>query len=344
MMTQLTLGACLRSFITQCPIIFLCLAITAVQLESDSPRNTPHSTGILPFEVLSHLDIWGYLLLIVSLGSGLVALHYTGERGNDYLLLKVALWITCVASMALFVTVELNTKKSPVVPFRDMAKDGIGFICLGQVPLCVSQFSVSPDFVSWLWNYCSRSDCYQIISNATSYLVHVENATTAVASIPLIFYAFGAIAGALGSGHSVQRYAFSSACQGPHWFLGLEADLPHSIKRCKLPSTISCIVSGISFTLILVRWRENISHWELSYTVLVGAGISALMSFQYIALSNRVPDSSASIITSYYLAQQIGTLVGTASSNGLFRVVFRRRLSVHLGESSEAQKVRHWFP
>lgn len=95
---------------------------------------------------------------------------------------------------------------------------------------------------------------------------------------------------------------------------------------------------------MLVRWREKISYWELSYTLPVGIGVSAIMSFQYIALTNRAPESSASIITSYYLAQQIGALVGTYSSSGLFRVIFRGRLSVYLGNSSEAQNVRHWFP
>lgn len=111
-------------------------------------------------------------------------------------------------------------------------------------------------------------------------------------------------------------------------------------KRCNLPSIISCLIVMLGCALILIRWRMAPYHWEMSYTMPIGAGLGALFSLQYLALSIRAGDGnkSASIITTYYLSQQIGATIGTALSTSVFRVVYIRRLLAHLGNSS---KVRH---
>ena len=104
---------------------------------------------------------------------------------------------------------------------------------------------------------------------------------------------------------------------------------------------MACLVAMVSSTLILIRWRFAPYHWELGYTMPIGAGVGALFSLQYLALSIRAGDGnkSASIITTYYLSQQIGATIGTASSTSVFRMVYVRRLLAHLGESPKARHV-----
>lgn len=110
-------------------------------------------------------------------------------------------------------------------------------------------------------------------------------------------------------------------------------------KKCNTLSNVALSVLIFSCSLIAGRWRIGVHNWEVIYILIAAMGISALYSTQFVALSVRLRESSASIVTSYHLCQQIGTVVGTACTTGFSRIAFRNRLIDHLGDSNAAKQV-----
>lgn len=65
-----------------------------------------------------------------------------------------------------------------------------------------------------------------------------------------------------------------------------------------------------------------------------------VLSAQFIALSSSTTDKhAATSITSYYLFQQAGIMIGVALTQSFQNLLFRKKLEARLGASSEATKV-----
>lgn len=91
--------------------------------------------------------------------------------------------------------------------------------------------------------------------------------------------------------------------------------------------------------LILIRWRWKPHRWEIGYILLQGLGTQAIYASQFMAMSVRATGKSASVITTYYLCQQIGAILGSAGFNALFRTLFQNRLMKNLADTSNAREV-----
>ncbi|KAJ5289173.1 transporter [Penicillium angulare] len=162
-----------------------------------------------------------------------------------------------------------------------------------------------------LTNICQ----FTIASNISGFFIYTENATNAAASLPLVICAIGGLSGSFGAAFFVQRF-----------------------KKCKIPSLVSAFVALTGSVLIFFRWRYVYLRWEVIYTLLLCIGLGGTSSSQYIALASRSAGKSASIITSYHVCQQIGTIIGNAYPAGLLLKLFRGHLLESFGDGPQAQK------
>lgn len=91
----------------------------------------------------------------------------------------------------------------------------------------------------------------------------------------------------------------------------------------------------------MIRWCYFDPYiWELIYPFPYGIGLGILFSTQFVALSAEAPEKySARLITTYYLLQQIGSVVGVAVSAWLIQSSFASGLKDLLGESERGMKV-----
>jgi hypothetical protein len=98
----------------------------------------------------------------------------------------------------------------------------------------------------------------------------------------------------------------------------------------------------LSFALILPRWSLfEQKMWELFYSFFFSWGLGMTLSAQFVGLSASTPEEfAATSITSYYLFQQAGTMIGITMTTVLQHLVFKEKLEAKIGESSEDLKVR----
>lgn len=117
----------------------MAVVIAAIRIPPDAPNDTDLEDNWLA--KILHLDLWGYLFLVIGIVCTLFSLHLVGN-GDPNVSFIVALSAGCLASLAVFVVIELHTKKSPIVPIRKTFKDGLGIICAAQIPVSICQFAV----------------------------------------------------------------------------------------------------------------------------------------------------------------------------------------------------------
>lgn len=76
------------------------------------------------------------------------------------------------------------------------------------------------------------------------------------------------------------------------------------------------------------------------YILFATLGVGALLTTQFMALSASIPNSkSGTIIAVYYMAQQIGIVLGTTLSSSLCRRVFENNLWKNLETTPDAANV-----
>ncbi|KAJ5438339.1 uncharacterized protein N7458_009337 [Penicillium daleae] len=100
----------------------------------------------------------------------------------------------------------------------------------------------------------------------------------------------------------------------------------------------------MSFTLILPRWSLfEQKMWELFYSFFFSWGLGMTLSAQFVGLSASTPEQyAATSITSYYLFQQAGTMIGITMTTVLQHLVFKEKLEATIGDSPESlKKIEH---
>ncbi|KAJ6138298.1 Major facilitator superfamily domain general substrate transporter [Penicillium samsonianum] len=103
-----------------------------------------------------------------------------------------------------------------------------------------------------------------------------------------------------------------------------------------------------SFAVLALIWRSSASYLSLIPVFFAGTGMAGLFTTQFVALSARSRGGHArTTITAYYLAQQLGLIIGVTTSATIVRTLFANdlRRSLHgvsqideviIGESLEA--------
>ena len=96
----------------------------------------------------------------------------------------------------------------------------------------------------------------------------------------------------------------------------------------------------ISFIAIMLRWRGQINVWESLYIFPASLGVGMLNSSQFTGLAASVEKSQlATAVSTFYLSQQIGLMIGAGGSAALLRRTFRDALMVNLSGFPNADKV-----
>ena len=107
-------------------------------------------------------------------------------------------------------------------------------------------------------------------------------------------------------------------------------------------TVIAVATSIFVYLLIFARWRHGCSIPEMFYLFPNGFVTGILFSTQFIGMSFGAPKGCLeTCITTYYLFQQLGLIVGPASGVAVVQRLFGNRLSQNLGEFEEKQVNQH---
>lgn len=80
--------------------------------------------------------------------------------------------------------------------------------------------------------------------------------------------------------------------------------------------------------------------WEISYGFLAWVGMGMTLSSQFVALSASKPEhNAATSVTTYYLVQQVGFMMGITLSKALLSREIERRLMVAFRNEAGRSKV-----
>lgn len=87
----------------------------------------------------------------------------------------------------------------------------------------------------------------------------------------------------------------------------------------------------IGFTLILLRWHGHTNWFEALFVALPGFGMGVIQSSTFIHLAASLDHSEIAIAgTTWFLAQNVGVLVGASFSTTLINHVLRTSLETSL--------------
>lgn len=110
--------------------------------------------------------------------------------------------------------------------------------------------------------------------------------------------------------------------------------------RYKTLSIISLSIGLFSYLLITIRWRHGTNVWESFYVFPVGLGFGMILSTQFVGLTASAPKAqSTTAVSVYYLSQQIGSIIGIATSAALLRYVFSHTLLHQLKDCDDRDAV-----
>lgn len=83
----------------------------------------------------------------------------------------------------------------------------------------------------------------------------------------------------------------------------------------------------VGFSLILARWQGDVQWFDTLYVALPGTGMGILQSTTFIHLAASLGHSEIAIAgASWFLAQNIGVLVGASFSTSIINYVLEFKL------------------
>ncbi|ODM23071.1 hypothetical protein SI65_00660 [Aspergillus cristatus] len=169
------------------------------------------------------------------------------------------------------------------------------------IPLHLLKTSLGGYGVNQVLILFSRSG---LMSNLAPYLIRVENAPDSYASSAYVLAAVGVSIGGLIAGAIIKRR-----------------------KKYTTMAGIAICGTALSYLIIFVSWRAGCSPWELLYLFPNGMFIGALFTTQFVGMSMGVPKENLSTcITTYYLCQQLGCIIGPATNVALVQRIFGEKL------------------
>ncbi|KAE8391149.1 major facilitator superfamily domain-containing protein [Aspergillus alliaceus] len=214
------------SFAGQVPIILVILLITALQCPRTSGCNSRQGE-------FRQLDVLGLSFMTAAIGSLVILLQIIQQSRMKDNLWVAALFVVFLLSTMSLVFTEVFYAKDPLIPIREIKRNGSGVLCLLQTVIMFAQFAVS------------------------------------AASLRTLKY--------------------------------------------KILSIISVVLAKASYTIAGLLWRQSPSYLGLIPASLGSLGVGSLVAAQFVAISVRTPSEHAnSSITTYWLAQQLGMILGVA--------------------------------
>ncbi|KAE8139416.1 major facilitator superfamily domain-containing protein [Aspergillus pseudotamarii] len=147
-----------------------------------------------------------------------------------------------------------------------------------------------------------------LMSNLAPYLIRVKGATSSLAASAFVLAAVGVSIGALIAGKVIKRS-----------------------KRYRTMTVIAVCGTIMTYLLIFIRWRSGCYLWEVVYLLPNGVAVGILFTTQFLGMSLGVPNESlTTCITTYYLTQQLGSIIGPAANVAVVQRVFIGKLENNL--------------
>lgn len=111
-------------------------------------------------------------------------------------------------------------------------------------------------------------------------------------------------------------------------------------KRYKLLTAFANSIAFAGFLLMLLRWHGSTNWLEALYVSLPGVGMGIIQSATFIHLAASVGHSEMAIAgTTWFLAQNIGSLIGASISTSLINSVLKISLQKSLVDFEDRDQV-----
>ncbi|GME30695.1 Major facilitator superfamily [Neofusicoccum parvum] len=253
---------------------------------------TPEQERKEGLEAVRQIDFSGIFAFIVAVSTFILFIDLGGDRLPWTHPFAISLAVICAFSAIAFVIIERFWAANPLTPLSMLSLKAGGGFCIIQVLVFLGRFA--------------------IVTNLVPYFIYTQGISNTMAALCMVPSSFGAAVGGLASGFTFTRFP-----------------------RYKLPTLILTTISIAAYFAIALRWTHNnngISDVqrhpaELSYIFVVGVAFGWTLSAQFIGMSRFTPRRfSAEGITAYYLAQQVGSILGTNVAAKLLRNILRGKL------------------
>ncbi|KAJ5609315.1 hypothetical protein N7528_009882 [Penicillium herquei] len=293
------------SFLIHVPIVLLCTLMAVLQLPKDSPTETESTTPETQDQSKeessrTELDYSGMTLLVCTILSGLMMVQ--------------VLQADEIPGNTLYLSIGL----------------GSASLLLGMIFCTHEMLWAKRPLIPLSFMLSSRTGVVCVVqilimisdlalsSVLSEFFVRMKGFSMVAASASLAPPALGGAVGGYIAGRKIQS-------TGKY----------HGLTQVGL---IITILSGV---LIMIRWCFfTIYTWELIYSFPYGIGLGILFSTQFVELSAYSPeDYSARLITTYYLMQQIGSVVGVSVTAGVIRSFFGSGLKTIFGGDVEGMRM-----
>ncbi|GME35401.1 Major facilitator superfamily [Neofusicoccum parvum] len=281
------------SFLAQCPLSLCCAVFIAFTLPTNlTGAETPEQERKEGLEAVRQIDFSGIFAFIVAVSTFILFIDLGGDRLPWTHPFAISLAVICAFSAIAFVIIERFWAANPLTPLSMLSLKAGGGFCIIQVLVFLGRFA--------------------IVTNLVPYFIYTQGISNTMAALCMVPSSFGAAVGGLASGFTFTRFP-----------------------RYKLPTLILTTISIAAYFAIALRWTHNnngISDVqrhpaELSYIFVVGVAFGWTLSAQFIGMSRFTPRRfSAEGITAYYLAQQVGSILGTNVAAKLLRNILRGKL------------------
>lgn len=120
----------------------------------------------------------------------------------------------------------------------------------------------------------------------------------------------------------------------------LSGRLISKTKRYKFLTAFANSIAFVGFLLMLLRWHGSTNWAESLYVSLPGVGMGIIQSATFIHLAASVDHSEMAIAgTTWFLAQNIGSLIGASISTSLINSVIKMSLQKSLAGFDDHDKV-----
>ncbi|EKG18667.1 Major facilitator superfamily [Macrophomina phaseolina MS6] len=299
------------SFLSQCPVSVCCAIFISLTLPTNLSPNTeaPEQERKEGLAAVRQIDFSGIFAFILAVSTFILLIDLGGDRLPWTHPLTISLGIACVSSTAVFLIIEKFWAANPLTPLSLLRLKAGGGFCVIQVLVFLGRFAT--------------------LTNLVPFFIYTQGASNTMAALCMVPSSVGAAVGGLASGITFTRFP-----------------------RYKLPTLLLTAISIAAYAAIILRWTRTTSSTagndedsasqlsrhplELSYILVVGAAFGWTLSAQFVGLSRATPRRlAAEGITAYYLAQQVGSIVGTNVAAKVVRGEFRSRLRAALREGNE---------
>ncbi|KAL4878351.1 major facilitator superfamily domain-containing protein [Aspergillus karnatakaensis] len=156
----------------------------------------------------------------------------------------------------------------------------------------------------WILQVLLLASRFALVSNLVPYLIRAENTSDFMAAIWLVTTSLGVSIGSIVSG-LVIKYT----------------------KRFKNMTLLSTLLTLAIYTLILLTYPHGFNAAKGILLLIAGFAPGILFPALFVGMSATAPQGTLSVcISTYYLSQQVGSIIGPAVGSALVQRDFKRRL------------------